>query len=169
MHTEAIEAMKQFFGSDERWVHHSLEVLGFARRILDGEGLKDSFTNDVVCLSAIFHDVGIPRALEKHGSAAGPLQEKEGEEIAREILKGLNIRPDILERVCYIIGHHHTREAIDGVDFQVMWEADALVNIPIAWERVEHKGPLVERINLDFTTSTGKALIEKWAREKGVL
>lgn len=166
MYIQAIEAMKEFFGPDERWVNHCLEVLGFARQILDGEGIIDDYVRDVVCLSAIFHDIGIPRALEKHGSAAGPLQEKEGEEIAREILTRLETRPDILERVCYIIGHHHTREAIDGADFQLIWEADALVNIPAAWGRVEQKLTLAVRIEQDFRTATGKKLIEEWARSR---
>ena len=32
--------------------------------------------------------------------------------------------PDV-ERICFIIGHHHTYKAIDGLDFQILVEADS--------------------------------------------
>ena len=35
----------------------------------------------------------------------------------------------IIDRVCYIVEHHHTLSAIDGQDFQAVVEADLLVNM----------------------------------------
>lgn len=35
----------------------------------------------------------------------------------------------IIDRVCFIVAHHHTLNAIDGMDFQAVVEADVLVNI----------------------------------------
>mgnify|MGYP000340972515 FL=1 len=33
------------------------------------------------------------------------------------------------ERVAYLIGHHHTYDKIEGMDYQILVEADFLVNI----------------------------------------
>ena len=30
--------------------------------------------------------------------------------------------------MCYLVGHHHTYENIDGMDYQILVEADFLVN-----------------------------------------
>ncbi|MFR2926513.1 MAG: hypothetical protein ACLTKH_10430 [Eubacterium sp.] len=36
---------------------------------------------------------------------------------------------EVSERVQYLIGHHHTYNNIDGIDYQILVEADFLVNI----------------------------------------
>lgn len=36
---------------------------------------------------------------------------------------------DVSERVQYLIAHHHTYDNIDGMDYQILVEADFLVNI----------------------------------------
>ena len=33
------------------------------------------------------------------------------------------------ERICYLIGHHHTYDKIDGTDYQILVDADFLVNL----------------------------------------
>ena len=35
----------------------------------------------------------------------------------------------VIDRVCYLIGHHHTYNNIDGLDYQILVEADFLVNL----------------------------------------
>jgi HD superfamily phosphodiesterase len=122
-----------------------------------GKDLRfDSFSRDVATFAAILHDVGIPEAERKHGSSAGPYQEAEGPPIARRILSGLGAAEDIIERVCFIIGRHHSYDAVDGEDFQIIVEADFLVNIfegsmaRDAVESVEEK---------TFRTETGKKLL----------
>ena len=47
---------------------------------------------------------------------------------AAELLAKLGFAPDVCERVCYLIGHHHTYTNIDGMDYQILVEADFLVN-----------------------------------------
>lgn len=162
---KAIELMKEYFNNEERFVNHAMQVTAFAEAIVQGEGIEHSFLQQVVTLAGIFHDVGIPAALAKHGTGAGPFQEREGEPIARELMTKLAIRPDILERVCFIVAHHHTREAVDGPDFQVIWEADALVNIPASWGKRDFGQTLPELIELNFQTKTGKELINKWTQD----
>ena len=34
----------------------------------------------------------------------------------------------LIDRVCFLVGHHHTYTEIDGIDFQILVEADFLVN-----------------------------------------
>ena len=36
---------------------------------------------------------------------------------------------DVQERVCWLVGHHHTYTNISGIDYQLLVEADFLVNI----------------------------------------
>ncbi len=164
----ALESMKAFYGDDADRIDHTLRVLDFTERICEGEGVTDPFQREVIVMAAIFHDVGIPVALRKHGTAAGPFQEREGEPVARRLLIEIGTRPDVLERVCHIIGHHHTREAVDGLDFQIFWESDALVNIPrdLARQRAKGQAPAElppekrrELIDTYFTTATGTRLI----------
>ena len=125
---EALERMKGYF-DEERLVTHTMRVLDYGEKILEGEGIKDGFYRTTVTLGCIFHDIGIPEAMRVHGSADAPYQEKEGPPIARRFLSGMKVRTDILERVCYIVAHHHTEEYVDGMDFKVIWEADFLVNV----------------------------------------
>ena len=157
--------MKRHFGPEDRYVDHALRVTRFAEKIMAGEGIDDSFDTTVIVLAGILHDVGIPVAMAKYGSGAGPLQEREGEPVARALLSELAIRPDILERVCYIVGKHHTIDAVDGIDFQVIWEADALVNIPNGWGRKDYGCSFTELVDTNFRTKTGRDLITAWGQQ----
>ena len=85
--------------------------------------------------------------------------------MARALLGELAVRPDILERVCYIVGKHHTIDAVDGLDFQVIWEADALVNIPNGWGKKDYGCSFTELVDINFRTKTGRDLIIAWGRQ----
>lgn len=162
---QAIKLMQEYFG-DQRFIDHALAVTSFAEHIVAGERITSPFMQQVITLAGISHDVGIPAAIKKHGSGAGPLQEQEGEPVARELLEKLGVRPDIRERVCYIVRHHHSPEYIDGLDFQILYEADALVNIPNRWQRgqLQEPGELEALIQQTFLTTTGRALIKQLAQ-----
>lgn len=45
------------------------------------------------------------------------------------MLMRLGFAENVIERVCYLIGHHHTYTGIDGRDYQILVEADFLVNL----------------------------------------
>ncbi len=117
-----------YFDKDVRRINHALKVHSFCATIAALEQL-DEKSSLIVNLSGILHDIGIKEAERKYNSSAGPYQEKEGPEIAQKIMEKYPIDTDIIERVCYIIGHHHSYSKIDGVDFQILVEADFLVNI----------------------------------------
>ena len=125
---KAIEKMKNYF-NDKRFIEHTLKVLGRAEQICKGEKIEAPFILQVATLGSIFHDIGIPEALKKHDSMDAPYQEQEGPAVARKLMDEMRVRADIAERVCYIVGYHHTADRVDGADFQVIWEADFVVNI----------------------------------------
>ena len=108
-------------------VHHFLKVYSFAQIIASDEKL-DPEMQKLIEVAALMHDIGIRSSLAKYSSAAGPYQEKEGPPLARPILERLGFSPDFTNRVCWLIGHHHTMDPIEGVDHQILIEADFLVN-----------------------------------------
>lgn len=122
------QKMILYFGQDKRRINHALKVYGFAQAIASFEALDDE-QRFIVQLAALLHDIGIKEAEQKYQSSGGHYQELEGPPIAREILESAGIESSVIERVCYLIGHHHSYHMIDGIDFQILVEADFLVNI----------------------------------------
>lgn len=146
-----------YFDKDVRRINHALKVFSFCSTISAIEQL-DPQTSLIVNLSGILHDIGIKEAERKYNSSAGTYQEKEGPEIARKIMEKYSIDNDVIERVCYIIGHHHSYGKIDGVDFQILVEADFLVNI----YEDQMGNSAVETIRRKyFKTSAGTELLER--------
>ena len=114
-------------GSPER-IQHFLKVHSFAKTIAVSEQL-DEKTLFITEAAAIVHDIGIRLCLEKYGDGNGKLQEKEGPALAEQMLSELRFEKDVIERVSFLVGHHHTYTGIDGLDYQILVEADFLVNM----------------------------------------
>lgn len=125
---EVMARMIEFFGNDAPRIHHFLKVYGFAQAIALGEGVEGNLMR-VIELAALTHDIGIKPSEEKYGSCAGHYQEIEGPAPARALLTGAGCAPEDVERVCFLIAHHHTYSDIRGLDYQILVEADFLVNI----------------------------------------
>jgi hypothetical protein len=153
----AIGKMKKLFGQDKRYINHSLKVLSYAEKIYDQENVNQVFVKNVITLGSILHDTGIPAALKKYGSSEFTYQENEGEITARRALNEMNIRPDIRERVCYIVTHHHSFDCIDGLDFEIIWEADMVVNLQEGNYTLNGE-PSEKFIERNFKTDSGKKL-----------
>ncbi len=153
---DAVRVMKEYFG-DERYINHTLKVLDHAERILHGEKIEGGFLISVVTLSCIYHDIGIPESVKKYSSTGARCQEKEGPPVARELMKKIGVRPDVLERVCFIVGAHHTKEKVDGIDFQIVWEADFIVNIDEK-NIVLKKDDIQNALEENTLTATGRGL-----------
>lgn len=153
---KALNEMMAYFNKDARRINHALKVYGFASTIGRTENL-DTKTIEIIEIAAILHDIGIPASERKYGSCIGKYQEIEGPPIARAILEKLETSSDIIDRVCFIIGNHHTYTKIDGIDFQILVEADFLVNI---FEDEMYKS--VQNIGEKyFKTSTGSQLLSQ--------
>lgn len=136
-------------------VNHFLKVFAFAKTIAEGEGL-DRETQDVLEAAAVTHDVGIRVCFEKYGSCDGQKQELEGPTIAEKLLPACGYAPAVCARVCYLIGHHHTYVGIDGADYQILVEADFLVNIFENGMAQEAARKIRDNI---FKTKTGRKLL----------
>jgi HD superfamily phosphodiesterase len=83
----------------------------------------------IIQIAAILHDIGIKESERKYNSSSGKYQEMEGPAIAKEILKNFNLEESLTERVCFLIGNHHTYNKIDDIDFQILVESDFIINI----------------------------------------
>lgn len=128
MISSLIDEMMAYDKGDPRRIQHFIKVHDFARTIGQLEGMDDD-TLYIVESAAVVHDIGIHVCEEKYGSCEGKLQEKEGPALAKEMLERLGYEHEVIDRVCYLVGHHHTYTNIDGVDYQILVEADFLVNL----------------------------------------
>ncbi len=128
MITSIMADMIRYFEGDVRRINHALKVHSFAH-IISTESDLDEQKKLILSLAAILHDIGIKEAERKYNSSSGKHQEIEGPPIARDIMSQYHLDHDVVERVCFIIGNHHSYTAIDGTDFQILVEADFLVNI----------------------------------------
>ncbi|ERJ11011.1 HD domain-containing protein [Haloplasma contractile] len=125
---KVIVEMKEVFHDMPKGIDHTLNVLQYAESIMDKEMLSNE-EKEMISITAILHDVGIPEAKRKYGSSKGEYQEREGAIIAGNILDRIEYDSERANRVCYIVGNHHTKSKINGLDFQIIWEADMLVNL----------------------------------------
>lgn len=148
------QRMMDFNRGDPMRIQHLMKVHRFAQMIGHLEGL-DEHTQFVTECAALVHDIGIRPAEEKYGACTGPLQEQEGPAYARPMLEELGLSPADVDRICFLVGHHHTYTAIDGPDYQILVEADFLVNLYEDHLGPEAVGHALEHI---FRTPSGKAL-----------
>lgn len=123
-----IEKMILFFEGNTREINHFLKVYALAKTIGEQEGL-DVATQEILEIAAIVHDIACPLCKEKYGYAGGKEQEREGSLLAKRFLEELRYDSTVIERVCYLVAHHHTYDNVEGLDYQILLEADFLVNI----------------------------------------
>lgn len=137
--------------ADPKRIQHFLKVHSFAALIGHGEEIPEEKQENLEA-AALVHDIGIRPAEEKFGQCGGKLQEQEGPEPARKMLLECGYSEAQAERVAYLVGHHHTYDAIDDIDYQILVEADFLVNLYEDDASVEMASRAMERI---FKTKTG--------------
>ena len=153
---ELIIKMTEFNAGDPKRIQHFIKVYEFAHVI----GVKEELEADmlhVLDMAAIMHDIGIRPSEEKYGRCDGKLQEQEGPAYAVEMLAAFpEVTAEEMERVCYLIAHHHTYENVDGIDYRILLEADFLVN---AMEDNLDKDAIIHFRDKVFETRTGMHLI----------
>ncbi len=147
-----VTAMTDYYKGDVKRINHFMKVYAFAKAIGEGEVL-DSKTQNILEIAAIVHDIGIKISEEKYNSSAGKYQELEGPAEAARLLNDLGVDRDIIERVCFLVGHHHTYKNIEGMDYQILVEADFIVNI---YEDNESEEAVKKVYDSIFKTMTGK-------------
>lgn len=122
-------AMIDYNNGDPKRIQHTTKVHAYASMIGRIEGL-DEETLFILESAALVHDIGIRASEQKYGHQNGKLQEQEGPAVAREILTrigGYSERQ--IERICWLVGHHHTYHVCEDLDYQILIEADFIVNL----------------------------------------
>ena len=147
-------AMIELYKGDAKRIQHFCKVHSYAKLIAETENVDKNclFTIEAAALT---HDIGIHICEEKYGNCNGKLQEKEGPAIAEKLLGELGFDRNISERVQYLIAHHHTYGNINEMDYQILVEADFLVNI---MEEGSSKEAAIKAYQNIFKTSCGKKI-----------
>lgn len=146
--------MIMLYSGDIKRIQHFCKVHSYAKLIAELENV-DADTLFILEAAALTHDIGIHYCEEKYGECNGKLQEKEGPAIAKRLLAKLQFEDRVSERVQYLIAHHHTYDAIDGIDYQILVEADFLVNLyedRLSEQAIEHAYREI------FKTDSGKRI-----------
>jgi uncharacterized protein len=157
-----IEAMTEYDRGDAPRIQHFIKVHDLALTIGVLEGMSGKALQ-ILETAAILHDIGIHPAEAKYGNCAGPHQEELGPGEAERLIAKVNesldskIGDDEIERVKFLIGHHHTYGHIDAPDWQILVEADFLVNL---FEDGESKDTVTKVREQIFRTETGKRLLD---------
>ena len=147
-------AMIELYKGDAKRIQHFCKVHSYAKLIAEAENVDENCLF-IIEAAALTHDIGIHICEEKYGSCNGKLQEKEGPAIAEKLLGELGFDRNISERVQYLIAHHHTYGNINEMDYQILVEADFLVNI---MEEGSSKEAAIKAYQNIFKTSCGKKI-----------
>lgn len=146
--------MIEYDNGDPKRIQHFMKVHDFSRTIGQLEKIPPEQLF-ILETAAVVHDIGIRVCEEKYGSCEGKLQEQEGPAIAEAMLSELGYERHVIDRVCYLVGHHHTYTGIDGLDYQILVEADFLVNLFEDAVPSENIKKAYERI---FKTESGRRI-----------
>lgn len=154
---KVVDAMIEYYGTDLKRINHFLKVFALAKTIGENENLdKDNQT--LLEISAIVHDIGIKKSEQKYNSSSGKYQEIEGPAEAEKLLSSLGYKSDFTDKVCYLVGHHHTYTNIDSLPYQILVEADFLVNLFEDGVSIEAVKKADTKI---FRTISGRKLLKK--------
>lgn len=156
MTEQLICEMIRYYSNDPKRIQHFMKVHDFSRTIGILEGLNDKQLF-ILEIAAIVHDIGIKASEEKYGNCMGKYQELEGPPIARQMLTKLGYEVDVIERVCFLVGHHHTYTNIDKADYQILVEADFIVNL---YEDAASMDAILNAYQKIFRTNTGREILK---------
>jgi hypothetical protein len=124
------EIMEKMIAFSDGYIHdidHLIRVWSYAKTIGELEGL-DLETQFILEVAAITHDIACPLCREKYGNTNGKYQEKEGAVMVRDFLANTGMTEEQIGRAAFLVGHHHTFSEIDGLDYQILVEADYIAN-----------------------------------------
>ena len=150
-----LNEMIKYDTGDVLRIQHFIKVYSFAHMIGELEGMSDEAL-EILDIASILHDIGIHPAEKKYGNCMGKYQEELGPDEARKLLASFNLKDEIVDRVCFLIGHHHTYDQVGGLDYQILLEADFLVN---SFEDNLNKDAVITFRDKVFKTKTGIATL----------
>lgn len=140
---------------DPRRIQHFIKVHSFARLIGTREKLSPQDMN-ILESAAVLHDIGIHNSEKKYHSTAGQYQQTEGVPVARGILLCMDVSEQDIEKICFLIAHHHTYDGVDSLLWRILLEADFLVN---AYEDNMSDAAIQTAAEKIFETESGKKLL----------
>ncbi len=137
-------------------IEHFLKVYAYAK-LIGSKELTDLTSQNILEAAAILHDIACPLCREKYGHAAGYLQELEGEPLCHEFLSSFNLPDEFVDKVSWLISHHHTYSDVKLPEHQILLEADYLVNAAESHYSVEQ---ILNAKETFFRTKTGTSLLD---------
>lgn len=153
LHSEMIH----LYAGDPKRIQHFCKVHSYAKLIAELENV-DKETQFILEAAALTHDIGIHFCEEKYGSYAGELHAKEGPALAKKMLADLGFDEAVSNRIQYLIAHHHSYSHVDGLDYQILLEADFLVNL---YEKGLPEDAVNHAYDHIFKTETGKRICKE--------
>ena len=156
MKEKIVNKMIDFYRGNKADVRHFLKVYAYAQTIGRLEAL-DEQTQDTLEVAAIVHDIACPLCREKYGNTNGNHQEEESEALLRIFLSEFALPKEQEERVIYLVTHHHTYTDVEGMDYQILLEADYLVNADESQYTDDAIRRFRERV---FRTKSGTHMLE---------
>ena len=112
MVSKIMEKMISYSEGNIQDIDHLIRVWTYAKTIGELEGLN-SDTQFILEVAAITH---------------GKRQEEEGIPMVRGFLADTGMKAEQIDRVAFLVGHHHTFVGIDAIDWQIIVEADYIAN-----------------------------------------
>ena len=153
---EIARTMVSYSNGNPHDINHFMKVYAFAKTIGECEGL-DEEVQAILETAAIVHDIACPLCREKYGNTNGKYQEREGPALVRDFLSDSGLPQAAVDRIAWLVGHHHTLQGVDGPDYQILLEADYLVNADESGYSRENVENTLERV---FRTGTGIRLLK---------
>ena len=153
---EIIRKMIAYSNGNRHDINLFMKVYAFAKTIGQCENL-DRDTQMILEIAAVVHDIACPLCREKYGNTNGKYQELEGPALVRDFLTDSGLPQTDVDRIAWLVVHHHTLRGIEGPDHQILIEADYLVNADESQYSRENVENTLERV---FRTETGRALLQ---------
>lgn len=157
-YTQRLDSLYQemiaYYSGDAKRIQHFVKVHSFAKLIGHMEKVSDE---QLVILeaAAYVHDIGIKPSEQIYGDCSGKHQEELGPEPAKIMLEHCGFTSCQIERIVYLVGHHHTYTGIEGIDYQILVEADFLVNL---YEEGSSSQSVKHAYDVIFKTESGKSI-----------
>ena len=121
-------------------------------RVCEGVSRREQ---EIIEIAAILHDLACRCAEKNTEIPTENTRRRRGLFWRGSFWRTVACREDMAERIVYLVGHHHTLTDVDGMDYQILIEADYLVNADESHYSQENIRHTMETV---FRTATGISL-----------
>ncbi len=156
MITKILTKMIDYSNKNIHDINHLVKVHTFAKLIGEMEDVSKEELF-IIEVASILHDIACALCREKYGNTNGKKQEIEGLILCKEFLEEFDISDKTKNRIVYLVSHHHTYKNVDGIDYQILLEADYIVN---AGENGYSENNVKNTMSKIFKTKSGIKLLK---------